>query len=288
MRALVLSGGASLGAIQVGMLHALFERDIAPDMIVGTSAGAINGAFIASREPTVETAEALGDVWRGLRRGTVFPVNPLTGFVGFVGRSDHLVPDGNLRRIIGRQLEFERLEEARTPLHVIATDVMSGMETRLSTGPAVDAVLASAALPGVFKPIELGGRLFMDGGVADNTPISHAVDLGADEIYVLPTGYACALDEPPRSALAMLLHAMSLLVQQRLHLEIELMHDRARLIVLPPPCPQGVQPIDFGKASQLIEQGLASGRGFLDAVAANPASYEARAYADRLTPHSHE
>jgi len=94
MRAFVLSGGASLGAIQVGMLHALFEREIAPDLIVGTSAGAINGTFIATREPTVATAEALGDVWRGLRRGAVFPTNPLTGFIGFIGRSDHLVPDG--------------------------------------------------------------------------------------------------------------------------------------------------------------------------------------------------
>src|SRR5438128_1025154 len=97
-RAFVLSGGASLGAIQVGMLQALFERGIAPDLIVATSAGAINGAFVASREPTVATAEALGDIWRGLRRGAVFPTNPLTGFIGFIGRSDHLVPDGSLRR----------------------------------------------------------------------------------------------------------------------------------------------------------------------------------------------
>jgi NTE family protein len=95
VRAFVLSGGASLGAIEVGMLQALFERGIAPDLIVGTSAGALNGAFVASREPTVETALELGEIWRGLRRGKVFPTNPLTGFVGFIGRSDHLVPEGN-------------------------------------------------------------------------------------------------------------------------------------------------------------------------------------------------
>lgn len=287
MRAFVLSGGASLGAIQVGMLHALFERGVAPDLIVGTSAGAVNAAFVASREPTVEPAEALAKVWRGLRRGAVFPANPLTGFVGFIGRSDHLVPDGNLRRIIARKLEFELLEEAPTPLHVIATDVVSGMEMRLSSGSAVDAVLASAALPGVFKPVPWNGRRLMDGGVADNTPISQAVELGADEIYVLPTGYACALDEPPRGALAMFLHAMSLLVQQRMRVEIELMQDRARLIVLPPPCPQDVQPIDFSKADQLVEQGLAASRAFLESIAADRSPRGGLAAAERLVPHRH-
>ncbi|MBW8060238.1 MAG: hypothetical protein FVQ78_07890 [Solirubrobacterales bacterium] len=99
-RAFVLSGGASLGAIQVGMPQALFERGIAPDPVVDTLAGAINGAYVSSREPTVETAEGLGEIWRGLRRDSVFPANPLTGFIGFIGRSDHLVPDSGLRRLI--------------------------------------------------------------------------------------------------------------------------------------------------------------------------------------------
>jgi NTE family protein len=82
MFAFVLSGGASLGAIQAGMLHALYEKGIGPDLIIGTSAGALNGAFIASRPPTVETAEALADVWRGVRRNDVFPLNPLVASSG--------------------------------------------------------------------------------------------------------------------------------------------------------------------------------------------------------------
>jgi NTE family protein len=286
-RAFVLSGGASLGAIQVGMLHALFERGIAPDLIVGTSAGAINGAFVASREPTVATAEALGDIWRRLRRGAVFPTNPLTGFIGFVGRSDHLVPDGNLRRLIARNLEVDRLEDLRVPLHVVTTDVLSGEELRLSRGPAVDAVLASAAIPGVFAPVEVEGRRMMDGGVSNNTPICHAIELGADEVYVLPTGYTCALREPPGGALAMLLHAMSLLIQQRLHLEIELYGDRARLVVLPPPCPLEVQAIDFGHAGELIDRALADSRAFLDAIAGPEPKPALASAAERLVPHSH-
>ncbi len=287
-RAIVLSGGASLGAIQVGMLQALFERRIAPDLIVGTSAGAINGAFIASREPTVATAAALGEIWRELRRGSVFPTNPLTGFVGFIGRSDHLVPERNLHRLIARHTEVERLEEMPVPLHVVVTDVLSGEELLLSHGPAVDAVMASAAIPGVFAPVAVDGRRLMDGGVSDNTPISHAVELGADEIYVLPTGYACALHEPPRSALAMLLHAMSLLMQQRLHLEIELYRDRARLIVLPPPCPQDIQPIDFAHADQLIGRALADSRRLLDSLEHNGSARRAASPAERLVPHRHD
>ena len=106
--AFVLSGGASLGAIQVGMLQALYERGIVPDIIVGTSAGALNGAFVASRPQTVATADALGDIWRGLRRGDVFPLNPLTGLLGFLGTRDHLVPESGLRRLIARHIEHDR------------------------------------------------------------------------------------------------------------------------------------------------------------------------------------
>jgi len=107
--AFVLSGGGSLGAIQAGMLGALYEREVHADLLVGTSAGALNGAFIASRPQTVATADALGDVWRGLRRGQAFPLNPLTGLLGFLGARDHLVPDSGLRRLLSRHVEHDLL-----------------------------------------------------------------------------------------------------------------------------------------------------------------------------------
>jgi NTE family protein len=262
--AFVLSGGASLGAIQVGMLRALYERDIRPDLIVGTSAGALNGAFIASRAQSVETADALAAVWSGLRRGQVFPLNPLTGLMGFVGARDHLVPTSGLVRLIERHLEVERLEENPIPLHVIAVDVISGEELRLSRGPLLEAVLGSAAIPGVLGPVAWDGRALMDGGVANNTPISHAVELGAERIYVLPTGHACALEEPPRGALAMALHAISLLTQRRLIEEVEQHRGDAKLVVLPPPCPLRIQPVDFNHADELIARALRDAREFLD------------------------
>jgi NTE family protein len=262
--AFVLSGGASLGAIQVGMLTALYERGIAPDVIVGTSAGALNGAFIASRPQTPATAEALGEVWRGLRRGQVFPLNPLTGLLGFLGSSDHLVPDSGLRRLIGQHIERERLEDMPLPLHVVAVDVLTGEELRLSAGPAGDAVMASAAIPGVLPSARWLNRDLVDGGVANNTPISHAVELGAEEIYVLPTGHACALEEPPRGALAMVLHALSLLTHRRLIDDIEKHRGEVDLVVLPPPCPLEIPPIDFSHADELIARSYDDATEFLE------------------------
>ena len=262
--AFVLSGGASLGSIQAGMLEALYERGIRPDLIVGTSAGALNGAFIAERPQTVETAHDLGEVWRGLKRGQVFPTNPLIGALGFLGARDHLVPDSGLRRLIRRHAIANRLEETYVPLHVIATDVLRGEDVRLSEGPLVDAVMASAAIPGVLPAVDWNGRTLIDGGVANNAPISHALDLGADEIYVLPTGSPCELHEPPRGALAMLVHATGLLVGRRLAQEIAALEGQADIAVLPPPCPLSVQPTDFGHADQLIAQARADARQFLD------------------------
>jgi NTE family protein len=261
--AFVMSGGASLGAIEAGMLRALYEAGIVPDLIVGTSAGALNAAFIASRPQTLETAEGLADVWRSLRRGQVFPLNPLTGLLGFIGTRDHLVPPAGLRRLIGRYLDVERLEQNRIPLHVVAVDVITGEECLLSDGPALEAVMASAAIPAVFPPVAWDGRELMDGGVANNTPISHAVALGAGEIYVLATGHACALEGAPRGSLGMALHALSLLTQRRLIEDIEKHQGDAKLVVLPPPCPLAVAPIDFSRADELIERGHEDTRAFL-------------------------
>jgi NTE family protein len=262
--AFVLSGGASLGSIQVGMLEALYERGIQPDLIVGTSAGALNGAFIAERPQVVDTARDLGELWRGLSRGQVFPVNPLSGALGLVGARSHLVPDTGLRKLIGRHTLSERLEETLVPLHVIATDVLRGDELRLSEGPLVDAVMASAAIPGVLPAVDWGGRKLIDGGVANNAPLSHALELGADDVYVLPTGAPCELAKAPRGALAMLVYATTLLVHARLGREIAELRDRARVTVLPPPCPLSVAPTDFSRADELIEQARADARRFLD------------------------
>jgi NTE family protein len=213
--AFVLSGGGSLGAVEVGMLQALVERQIEPDLIVGTSVGAINAAWIAGR-PGLAGVSELAALWRSVRRRDVFPVNRLAGFEGFIGRADHLVSSKNLRRLLSEHLTYERLEQAPVPIRAVTTDITTGLEVVLDKGPSVDAVMASAAIPAVFAPVMIDGRFLVDGGVADNTPISHAVDAGASVVYVLPTGYTCSLRQPPRDALAMALQALTLLVHERL------------------------------------------------------------------------
>ena len=150
------------------------------------------------------------------------------------------------------------MQDASIPFHVIATDVLSGERVRISTGDAESAVLASAAIPGVFPSIVIDGRRLVDGGVAENTPIADAVQLGADTIYVLPTGAPCRLPSPPRGAIPMLVHALTLLINQRLAADIERYSQSVRIIVFPPPCPQTVQAWDFSQAATLIEQGYQS------------------------------
>ncbi|WP_248581671.1 patatin-like phospholipase family protein [Nocardioides sp. InS609-2] len=128
--AFVLSGGANLGAAQAGTLVALGEAGIRPDLIVATSVGAVNGAWIAGEGDI----EDLLDVWRALRRSDVFPAGPVGGLLGFLGRSDHLGSDGGLRRLLRTHLRFSDLESAATPLHVAATDLLTGEGVLLSSG----------------------------------------------------------------------------------------------------------------------------------------------------------
>lgn len=263
--AFVLSGGASLGAIQVGMIHALYERGIAPDLLVGTSAGALNAGYLASRPPTVGTAQDLADVWTSLRRETLFPLS-VPGLVsGLRGRRDHLVSDMGLRLLAQEHLEFDDLEDADIPLHITTYDVTSGEDVRLSTGPALDAVLAAAAIPGVFPPVELGDRLLVDGGVVNNTPVSHAVELGARRIFVLPTqlaGTGSAIR--PRGALDAAVNAISLLINRRLQDDIARYAAVADITVLPPVNEERVQATDFTQAAALIAEAREASRDTLD------------------------
>jgi NTE family protein len=261
--AFVLSGGASLGAIQVGMLKALASRDIRPDLIVGTSVGAINGAFLASRPFDSETVDDLAELWLGIGRARVFPIEPLTGLLGFLGARKNLVPATPLRRLVSRHAKCDRLEELRTPLHVIACDVMTGQEVRLDQGPLLDAVMASAAIPGVFPPIEWDDRLLIDGGVLNNTPITHAIELGADEIYVLSANTTCTLEAPPRGALGMVVQATALMVAHRFAGEAVAHADTPGVVVIPAPCPVNVSPIDFRHTRELIERSEAAANDFL-------------------------
>ena len=263
----VLSGGASLGAMQVGMLRALYERRVVPDLLVGTSAGALNAAFVASRPQTVETADELATVWHELKREEIFPFSIRAMVVGLSGRRDHLVSDHGLRQLVARHVEFPDIGEAATPLHIAAFDLNEGCEVLLSRGPTLDIITAAASIPGIFPPVQIGARSLVDGGVVNNTPISHAVALGAERIFVLPTREpGRAPERTRRGALARAIHGLSVLTDGRLQFDLARYSKDAELLVLPAPNALAVQPTNFGHSGQLIREAHTAARAYLARV----------------------
>lgn len=263
--AYVLSGGGSLGAVQVGMLQALSEQGVRPDLLIGTSAGAVNAAYLAGHGTSGEALEALATIWRGLRRGDVFPFDPLRHLLAIAGSRPSLCPNNRLRRLIEANLPYRNLEDAAIPVHLVATNLLSGEEVLVSRGDAVSAVLASTAIPGVLPAVEREGLVLVDGGVADNAALSQAVRLGAGDIYVIPTGFACALQKPPTTAVAAALQALTLLIEQRLVIEVAQSAAHATIRVLPPLCPLSVSAADFSQATDLIRRAHNATRTWLDA-----------------------
>jgi len=230
---------------------------------LGASAGAINAAYFAA-DPTRAGADGLEKLWCALRRRDVFPLN-LRSVLGLLLRRDYLVGSHALRNLLERHLPYRRLEEAAIPIHIVASDMLSGNEVLLSSGSVIEAVLASTAIPGVFPPVQIDERLLVDGGVANNTPISTAIKLGATRIIVLPTGFACALKQVPKGAIGRAMHALNLLVSR------QLVHDAERLAgshielrIVPSVCPLETSPYDYSTADTLIAQAKARTQQWLE------------------------
>lgn len=262
--AFVLSGGGSLGAVQVGMLQALAENDIHPDLLIGTSAGAINSAYLAGHGTTADAIAKLGEIWRDLRRGKVFPLEPIRLVGAISGLSPSLFSNHGLADMIRANLNYRNLEDAKIPVHIVATNLLGGQEVLISHGDALSAVLASAAIPGIYPAVEREGLVLVDGGVADNTAVSQAVTLGADEVYVLPAGFACDLDHAPKSVLGNAMQALTLLIEQRLIADVGRYSGHASIKLLPPLCPLSVPSTDFNHGAELMERSYHASIGWIN------------------------
>jgi NTE family protein len=259
--AFVFAGGGSLGSVQVGMLRALVAQGVTADLVVGSSVGAMNAAYYAGT-PTADGIEKLVTIWRSLRRKDVFPIT-LRTLIGFVRRRDYLVAADGVRRLIDTHVPYRNLEEAKIPLHVVATDLLSGETVVLSKGPVARAVLASTAIPAAFAPVQIENLYLADGAITCNTPVSVAVTLGARRLIVLPTGYACALEAPPRGAIACALHALTLLIARQLLHELRGLGSDIQYSVVPPLCPLRGSPYDFSQTNELIDRAAESTRTWL-------------------------
>ena len=277
--AFVFAGGGSLGAIQVGMLRELTRHGVKPDFVVGSSVGALNAAYFAGAPDAVGVTR-LEKVWCGLRRHDVFPVT-LRSVLGFVGGEGHLIDPSNLRSLIKRHIPFPNLEDAPIPVHVIATN-LGGMAVCLSSGPAVDRILASAAIPAAFPFVRIDDQYLIDGAIGSNTAILTAAKLGATRIIVLPTGFACDLHEPPKGAIARALHAITLLIANQTVRDLKELAGKVDISIVPSLCPLAVSPYDFSGAAQLIARTAENTQTWIESGGLSRSEIP-----NSLLPHSH-
>jgi len=254
--AFVFAGGGSLGAVQVGMMQSLAKHGIHADMVVGSSVGALNGAYYAG-DPTLKGVMRLAKIWRGLRRRDVFPISWHTLFDFLWRRDFHIAHDG-IKKLIDDHLPFRNLEDAKLPLYIVTTDIIGGDSIVLSEGSAADAIVASTAIPGAFAPIHYKNFYLADGAISSNTPIRIAVKKGARRLIILPTGHACATGAPPVGAVANALHALTLLIARQLVSELENLDPSIPYFVVPPLCPLVGSPYDFTRTAEHIERAIRS------------------------------
>ena len=278
--AVVLSGGGSLGAAQVGGLRALLEAGIRPDLVVGCSVGALNAAFLAI-EPTLQRVQELEQVWRRLSREDVFGAPRRLAAQAFsiaVRRQDHLYDSQALRSLVRRWVPLTDLAQTAVPCHVVTTDLLSGQACWWSTGDPVAVLTASACLPAVFAPVPLGGSLHVDGGVVCPVPVTRALDLGATRTWVIDvSGGSLGRSEERMNALDVLLASFAI---SRAHLDAGPAEQRPtqRVVRLPRVDVGRLEMRDFSQTPRLLELGYAAGQAAVTReLAAIPAQRHPRA-----------
>jgi len=248
----VLSGGGNMGALQVGMLRALLERRIRPDLVLGCSVGALNGAALAA-EPTLAMVGRLQDVWLDLEDKGVLPGGLLPTTVQLARRGQSVHGNAALRRVIEGILEPRTFAELVVPFQCVATAIADAREVWFSEGGLVDAILASAALPAVLPPVEIDGVRYMDGAVVNDVPMSRAIELGGTTVYVLHTG---TFDRPrpePRRPFDMALHAYWIARRARFRRDLAALPPDVTVVLLPTGQPPVLRYNDLSKSDALID-----------------------------------
>ena len=265
--AFVLSGGGNQGISQVGMLRALFERDIVPDVVIGSSAGSLNAAAVATL-PTLAGIDRLEDVWLGIDGDLLFPGGRLQRVWNVLRRDDHLVSNRGLVEIIERGHPARTFAELQVPLRVVACDLTTGEEVVFASGELMPALLASCALPGIFPPVQHDGRLLVDGGVLNSVPISHALAGPVNRIVVMDTSGPTSMT-PIRSPLDVVVRAFAIARDQRFDLERQWVPENIELIVLPSPQDDRAL-LDFTESATTLEQAYKLAVRALDDYEAGP------------------
>jgi NTE family protein len=233
------------------MLRALLEAGITPDLVVGSSAGALNAVAFAS-DPTLRGIQRLEELWTRLRRRDIAGVSVVGLVRALSGRADGLLSAAPLARLLDSSVAT-RLEETQLPAHVIATDVITGTPIVISRGESIPALLASAAFPGLYAPVSIAGALLVDGGVAADIPVLQAEALGAEVCYLLPaavnTGRLAATGGPVATACRALSQILDAAGRRDTAAATGTVH------ILDAPLTEAANPFDFRWTAQLIRDG---------------------------------
>jgi NTE family protein len=250
--ALVLSGGSVFGAVQIGQVRALVEAGIVPDVILGCSVGALNGAFLAGRFDAARV-DRLEDIWAGLGARDIFALRSRRTVANLVAGRDHLCEPAGLQSLIRRFCPVADLSELEIELQVVTTDLDAARPHWWSEGDPELVLAASAALPGIFPPVEIGGSRHVDGGVLVPVPVARAFELGATRVYVSDVGTATRPHLPDRlGPLGVLLEAFNV---ARFAIDAERSTPAGvDVTVLPTPSLDGLSMFDFGHTRRLVAE----------------------------------
>jgi NTE family protein len=266
--AFVLGGGGVLGAAEVGMLRALFERGIRPDLIVGTSVGAINGALVAA-DPTANAVDRLRRVWEDMAAQRIFAGSLFARMGTLVRTRTHLHPREPLRELLTAHLPVRTFAELAVPFQCVAASIERAAEHWFTDGPLIDAVLASCAVPGLLAPVELDGEHFLDGGLVHSIPVGRAVALGAETIYVLHVGRIDRPLQPPATPWEVAQVAFEIARRHRFVGDLAALPSGVALHVLPagdetPPSTANLRYRNFADVPVRIDKAYRAARAYLD------------------------
>jgi len=248
------------------MLAELARRGIRADRVYGASVGAINGAAYAE-DPTPEGIARMEERWLEVTGNDIFPRGTFDGPWAWLQKRTAVHANTGVRAIIEAGVHFENLEDAAVPVEVVATSLTDGHEVWLTHGPAVDAILASTAIPSIFPPVAVDGDVLVDGGVVNNVPISRALAAGCDRIYVLLCGPLHYRPLAPRRPVEALLASFFVAIHARFMRELAALPPGVEVIVFSGGGEPSGQYRDFSATATLIEEGRAEVARVLDRYA---------------------
>jgi NTE family protein len=258
----VLGGGGSLGAMQVGMLRALAEVGITPDLLVGTSVGSLNAAVLAM--PGDDSPARLHKIWSQMTKHEAFPGGVLSQVRTLRHSKTHLFPNSGLAAIVDEHLgPGARFEDLALPLGVVVTDVDTAEPILIRSGELKPALLASAAIPGIYPPVSHDGKLLYDGGLVANVPMRQALAMGARSLVVLDCAVPGKLPAAPRTFAEVMMFTAMISMRNQAVLEAPLAAAQVPVVYLPGPAPIRLSPLDFSHTEELTDQAFQSARTFL-------------------------